>query len=800
MAIQSKILVFLGKAGSYIDLSLSGNGLNVYSLEIQGIALSASAALAANSGSSKVGVQAINYPNIGLDATGGKTLQELLAAIDSALATAGDGTVKVSANDSTPGYLEAKIVAGAGLSQTTLNDGGDEDLSLSVNVDDSTLEINTDTLRVKDLGITTAKLAALAVTDAKLAADSVTTAKILDSNVTAAKLATDSVTTIKITDLNVTTAKLAALSVTDAKLAADSVTTAKILDSNVTSAKLATGIDAAKLADGSVSNTEFQYINSLTSNAQTQLTDNATAISDHLSDASDAHDASAISSVAAGNLVATDVQAALNELDTEKVAKSGDTMSGNLAMGTNKVTGLGAGTTAGDAVRYEQAILTSGVNAFAAAQSMGGFKLTSLADGTAASDAVNKGQLDSALNGLKPKAAARAASTANVNITADLENGDSLDGVVLATGDRVLLKNQSTTSQNGIYVVSASGAASRSTDFDSVSPIDEINGAMVPIEEGTENAGKIFVQSGAAITTVGTDPILFVFFNSTSNLTGGDGITISGVNVSVDHDGEGLTFSAGQLALELDGATLSKSASGVKVADAGVTATQLAASVAGDGLTGGAGTALAVNPGNGIEIATDAVTVKLDGATLSKSGAGLRVNSITSAEVSDFTEAAQDAVGAMTANSDSIDLTYVDGTPSLSAQAHHLVETHTVATGGVTAGDVVRYTSASEITPALASTVAGSKGVIGVALETKSAGQSCKVAIAGTVTVTVSAENAGVLTVGEAVYLSKATAGRVTTSNAGAEAIASTNAIVEVGVAKSTTTMLISIKSMIEVQ
>lgn len=81
--------------------------------------------------------------------------------------------------------------------------------------------------------------------------------------------------------------------------------------------KALAAIDASKLADGSVSNAELQFINSLTSNAQTQLTNNATAISDHLSDATDAHDASAISNIPSGNLAATDLQAAVNELQSD---------------------------------------------------------------------------------------------------------------------------------------------------------------------------------------------------------------------------------------------------------------------------------------------------------------------------------------------------------------------------------------------------------------------------------------------------------------------------------------------------
>ena len=137
------------------------------------------------------------------------------------------------------------------------------------------------TVKILDANVTTAKIADANVTEAKLADDAVTTVKILDANVTTikiadanvteAKLAVDAVTTVKILDANVTTAKIADANVTEAKLAGDAVTTVKILDTNVTNAKLAKGIDAEKLADGSVNNSELQYIGNLTSDAQTQL-------------------------------------------------------------------------------------------------------------------------------------------------------------------------------------------------------------------------------------------------------------------------------------------------------------------------------------------------------------------------------------------------------------------------------------------------------------------------------------------------------------------------------------------------
>lgn len=108
--------------------------------------------------------------------------------------------------------------------------------------------------------------------------------------------------------------------------------------------KAGAAIDASKIADGSVSSVEFQYINSLTSNAQTQITANATAastaqttINNHISNGTGAHAASAISNTPTGNLAATTVQAALNELQGDV-----DTASAHIAASTN-VHGLAVG-------------------------------------------------------------------------------------------------------------------------------------------------------------------------------------------------------------------------------------------------------------------------------------------------------------------------------------------------------------------------------------------------------------------------------------------------------------------------
>ena len=181
-----------------------------------------------------------------------------------------------------------------------------------------------------------------------------------------------------------------------------------------------------------------------------------------------------------------------------------------------------------------------------------------------------KAYVDATAEGLKPKEAARLATTVNISLSGV---GQTLDTIVILSGDRILVKNQTIPSENGIYIADA-GAWPRSVDFDSAA--SDINGAYVPVQEGIDNAGKTFVQTGI-VNVLDTDPILFVYFNSITLLSGGDGIDIDVANViSVDSDGEGFAIVSNQLALELDGGTLSKSVTGVKVADSGIDTTQIA--------------------------------------------------------------------------------------------------------------------------------------------------------------------------------------------------------------------------------
>jgi len=133
------------------------------------------------------------------------------------------------------------------------------------------------------------------------------------------------------------------------------------------------------------------------------------------------------------------------------------------------------------------------------------------------------------------------ATTANGTLATAFENGDTVDGITLATGNRILIKNQSAPAENGIYTVNASGAPTRATDFDSWT---EIVGAFVSVESGTVNAGTQWLCNVVSGGTLGTTAINFVVPQNYVNLTTNQivagskhfatGSTIGGVEISKD--------------------------------------------------------------------------------------------------------------------------------------------------------------------------------------------------------------------------------------------------------------------------
>ena len=155
-------------------------------------------------------------------------------------------------------------------------------------------------------------------------------------------------------------------------------------------------------------------------------------------------------------------------------------------------------------------------------------KVVNLADPSANTDAANKQYVDNVARGLMWKMPVRAASTTNVSLASP---GASVDGVTLAANDRLLLKNQTAASENGIWVWAAPGSAlTRAVDADTGTELAP--GTSVTVTEGTANGDKAFLIVSDAAITIGTTSTTWGQLGGGTTYTGGNGISVSGSVVS----------------------------------------------------------------------------------------------------------------------------------------------------------------------------------------------------------------------------------------------------------------------------
>jgi len=234
----------------------------------------------------------------------------------------------------------------------------------------------------------------------------------------------------------------------------------------------------------------------------------------------------------------------------------------------------------------------------AADLSMAGFKLTNVGTPSADTDAANKGYVDSVAQGLDTKASVVAATTTNGTLATAFANGQVVDGVTLATNDRILIKNQTDATANGIYTVNASGAPTRSTDMNVGS---EFPSAYVFVEQGTVNADTGWVCTNNAPVTLGSTNITWTQFSGAGTYTANNGVVLNGSVFSfAPESGKGLQTGASGAAIKL--------------------ATTSGLNVTSD---------LAVGAGNGISVLTN--TVAIDSAVVvSKYAASVGDGSATS--------------------------------------------------------------------------------------------------------------------------------------------------------------------------
>ena len=464
---------------------------------------------------------------------------------------------RIKLTASTPGTIFGTISSSSFSTNTTVNvtwDSGNLSSEAITNVyvgalsktNSSIPEGIVVTATLADGSVTLAKMAADSVNGTKIADDSINSEHYVDGSIDTAHIADAQITTAKITDGNVTLAKLAADSVDGTKIADNSInsehyvdgsidtahiadsqiTTAKIADSQITSAKITDGaivnadvnasaaIAATKIHDGTISNTEFGYLNGVSSNIQDQI---------------DAKGASNANLTAIGNLAKTDGNIIVGNGSTW-VAENGGTARTSLGLGT---------------------ISTQAANSV----SISGGSITGLGTPSSNSDAATKVYVDNLVTGLKTRIICRVATTANITTATDLQAGDTLDGISLVEGNRILVKNQSTATQNGIYLVAASGQnAARDPEFDTVA---ELAGQMVIVQEGSAGADKFFLCTTDNSGSIGSVNITFtvvvpsnvgdVTLNGVQTLTNktltspviSDVVSVSNGNINLTPNGTG---------------------------------------------------------------------------------------------------------------------------------------------------------------------------------------------------------------------------------------------------------------------
>jgi hypothetical protein len=202
----------------------------------------------------------------------------------------------------------------------------------------------------------------------------------------------------------------------------------------------------------------------------------------------------------------TTLLTALSTLNSDKVSKTGDTMTGTLTMS-------------------------------------GGAKITGLPTPTGSSDAVNKAYVDAYVNGMQWALSVKAATVGNIT-----RSGlQTIDDVSLVAGDRLLVKDQTTTAENGIYIVST-GTWSRASDYATTADIN--NSAVYVLSGGTVNGNSTWIQT-ATVTNVNTDPITFTANSGAVVTAAGNGISLSVNGVVSVNEGAGLKFSGSTLVADL---------------------------------------------------------------------------------------------------------------------------------------------------------------------------------------------------------------------------------------------------------
>ena len=278
-----------------------------------------------------------------------------------------------------------------------------------------------------------------------------------------------------------------------------------------------------KIAVSDVTSTELGYLDGVTSAVQTQidskqatLTGGATTIASSNLTASRALQSNGSGKVEVSDVTTTElgyldgVSSAIQTQINAKQASDAQLtdIAGLTPTDSNFIVGDGSNfvTETGATARTSLGLGSIATQA-ANNVSISGGSITGLGTPSSSSDAATKVYVDGLVTGLKTRIICRVATTANITTATDLQAGDTIDGVTLVENDRVLVKNQSTDTQNGIYLTAASGQnAARDPEFDTVA---ELAGQMVITQEGSAGGDKFFLCTTNNSGSIGSVSITF---------------------------------------------------------------------------------------------------------------------------------------------------------------------------------------------------------------------------------------------------------------------------------------------------
>jgi hypothetical protein len=407
---------------------------------------------------------------------------------------ASDSATKVASQQSIKAFVENKLTQ----EDLDISDGSS---AIAIDLDSETLGLLGGTGITSTASGNNVTFAIDSTVATKTGSETLTNKTINGSNNTLSNIGNSSLTNSSVSYGGVSLA----LGATDATPAFDlqdaTSYPASALTGTVANAQVGTGIEATKIADGSVTNTEFQHINTVTSNVQTQL------------------DAKVVK---ASNL---------SDLASASTARS------NLGLGT-------------------MAVQNSGT------VSISGGSITGIGTPSNNSDVAIKSYVDELVAGLRTRIIAEVATTANVNLSNGLEAGDTIDGVTLVAGDRVLVKSQSDATENGLYLAVSSGAASRDPQYDTIA---ELSGGLIVVNQGSTNDNKIFLCTTDSDGSLGSTNITYtqVTPSNTGTVTS-IGVTQSGSEFSIS--GSPVT-SAGNITLDVNRIAATKIGANSNVSD-----------------------------------------------------------------------------------------------------------------------------------------------------------------------------------------------------------------------------------------